>query len=263
MVKLKNKAEISGIYRSGQITGKFLDEVANEIKPGVTTAALNSFAKEFIAKHGGSATFFNYKGFPGHICTSLNNEIVHGIPGARQLVEGDLLSIDVGVTLDGFVSDSARTYVVGDSELASDAQRLMQHTKQSLFAGIEAFAHNIPLRLVSRAIEQVLRAGKLGIVRDLTGHGVGFELHEEPTVYNFDPGNRWPLLENGMVLALEPMATLGSEAILLGADGWTYTTTDGSLAAHFEHTIACWDGRPFVLTDPADDGARQAFGSRG
>jgi methionyl aminopeptidase len=257
---LKKARDIAGIYASGQITGKFLDEVAERVKPGITTAELDKYAAEFIAAHRAIPAFLGYRGFPASICVSINDQVVHGIPGGRTIEPGDLVSIDVGVVLDGYYSDAASTYIAGGEAVSSDVERLMKGTRISLDAGISALKPGIPLRLVSRAIENVLVKHKLGIIRELTGHGTGFQLHEEPTVYNFDPGIRRPLIEDGMVLAIEPMASLGTSEILLAADKWAYSTADGSLSAHFEHTVVCWDGLAFVLTDPKDDTARQIFG---
>lgn len=259
-LKFKNARDLAGIYRSGQIAGAFLRDVAQLINPGVTTKELDDFGAEYIAKHGGKAAFLGYNGFPASLCISINEEIVHGIPGPRRLEPGDIVSIDVGVILEGYVSDTARTYLAGDAPPAADVQRLLSGTASSLDCAIGAIRDGIPLRLVSRAIEQELLKHHLGIVHELTGHGTGFALHEEPTVYNFDPRARKPMISNGMVLAIEPMATLGSPEILLAADNWCYKSADGSLAAHYEHTIACWDGRALVLTDPAADDSRQAFG---
>lgn len=258
-IRLKSARDLQGIYRSGQIAGALLHEIAAEIKPGITTAELDRYGAKFIAQHGALAAFLGYNGFPASLCISLNDEVVHGIPGQQPIRDGDLVSIDVGVIADGYFSDTACTYYVGTS-MPPDTQRLMEGTRRSLDCGIAELRSGIPLRLVSRSIEQELLRHRLGIVHELTGHGTGFALHEEPVVYNFDPRVRKPMLEDGLVLALEPMATLGSAEILLAADNWCYHSADGSLAAHFEHTVACWDGRAFVLTDPTADDARQAFG---
>jgi methionyl aminopeptidase len=260
-IRLKNAKDLAGIWRSGQVTGKLLHEIGSLIKPGMTTAGLDAFAEDFIKKHGGRGAFKGYRGFPGTICASINSEIVHGIPGPRMLAEGDIISVDTGAVLDGYVSDSATTFVVGGGEPEADVVRLLKGTRLSLQAGIEAVVEGKPLRMVSRAIENVLRNHRLGVIRELTGHGVGFALHEEPTLYNFDPGNRRPMMENGLVVAIEPMASLGSENLLLATDNWTYSTADGSLAAHYEHTVALWEGQAVVLTDPADETARALFGA--
>jgi methionyl aminopeptidase len=259
VVKLKTVSDIAGIYRSGQIAGRMLDDIAPLIQPGVTTAELDAFGADYIRKHNGIPAFLGYNGFPGNLCISLNDQIVHGIPGARRIAPGDLVSIDVGVILAGYISDTARTYYVGDAP-APDTQRLMEGTSNSLELGIAAISSGKPLRMVSRAIEDELRRHRLGIVRELTGHGTGFALHEQPTVYNFDPGTRRPMIEDGLVIAIEPMATLGSEEITLAADKWAYHTADGSLAGHYEHTVACWMGQGIKLTDPSDEAARELFG---
>ena len=260
-IRLKSAEDLAGIWRSGQVTGKLLIEIGSLIKPGVTTAQLDEFAEEFIAKHGGRGAFKGYRGFPATICASINSEIVHGIPGDRVLAEGDIISIDTGSVIDGFVSDSATSFWVGEGPQPQAVEHLFNGTRESLVAGIAAVAENTPLRMVSRAIENVLRNYRLGIIRELTGHGVGYQLHEEPTLYNYDTGSRRPRMDNGLVIAIEPMASLGSEQLLLGADDWTYSTADGSLAAHYEHTVALWDGQAVVMTDPADETARTMFGS--
>jgi methionyl aminopeptidase len=259
-IRLKTAKDLAGIWRSGQITGQLLVEIGTLIKPGITTAQLDAFAEEFIAKHGGRGAFKGYRGFPATICASVNAEIVHGIPGPRTLAAGDIISIDTGAVLDGYVSDAATSFWVGVDPIPQNVERLFNGTRESLSAGIAAVADEMPLRMVSRAIENVLRQYRLGIIRELTGHGVGYQLHEEPTLYNYDTGSRRPRMENGLVVAIEPMASLGSENLLLGADDWTYSTADGSLAAHYEHTVALWEGQAVVLTDPADETARAMFG---
>lgn len=262
MSRLKNGQQIAGIWRSGQIAGQLQLEIEQRLRPGQTTAEIDAFAAEFIGKHGATPAFLNYNGYPGNICISMNQEIVHGIPGQRMVNPGDLISVDVGVILDGYYSDHAKTYFVGDKASQPErVTRLLSGTRRSLYSGIDALKVKQPLRLASRAIEHELRRAGLAVIRELTGHGTGTALHEEPTVYNFDTGARKPFVENGMVLAIEPMAALGSENILLAADNWTYYTADGSLAAHFEHTVAVWDGGVFILTDPGDETARQAFGN--
>lgn len=258
-MSLKSRRELELIYKSGQITGRFLEAVGDHVRPGVTTAQIDAFAAEFIGKNGGKAAFLGYRGFPASVCISINDEIVHGIPGPRVIQPGDLVSVDVGVVYQGYFSDAARSFLASPGEESAEVARLMAGTAQSLEAGIGAISAGAPLRGVSRAIEKVLLEHDLHIVRDLTGHGTGHKLHEEPTVYNYDPGHGRQQVQNGLVLAIEPMAALGSGKIILAADNWTYRTADGSLAAHFEHTVACWDGRPWVLTDPGDEAARNYF----
>ncbi|MEZ5338947.1 MAG: type I methionyl aminopeptidase [bacterium] len=259
MVRLKTRADIAGIWRSGQVSGSFLRDVRALIKPGATAAEINRFAGEYIRERGGTPSFLGFKGFPANICFSINSEIVHGIPAEQVLQEGDIVTIDVGVTLDGYISDTAYTYRVGNGAPAADMQRLLDGTEKSLYSGIWGLEAGKPMRLASRAVEQELRQHELGIIRELTGHGVGFELHEEPTFYHFDTGNRRPLVENGLVIAIEPMASLGSERILLAGDNWTYLTMDGSLSAHFEHTVAVWDDKVYILTQPGNEEAAAAF----
>jgi methionyl aminopeptidase len=268
--QLKSFKDLAGIWRSGQLASQLHEELRNQIKPGRTTAELDAVARGFIDRHDAVAAFLGYRGFPAAICVSVNDEIVHGIPGPRMLDEGDLVSIDLGVVLDGYVSDTAFTWLVGaggaidlSQTTDGDLARLCQGTSGSLTAGIAAFQGGERLRKISLAIQGVLLEHGLGIVRELTGHGVGFALHEEPTVYNFDCGQRGPVLTNGLVLALEPMATAGSDSILLAADHWTYKTADGSAAAHYEHTVTLWDDQVFVLTDHYNEEARGVFGKAG
>ena len=261
MVRLKSREDIAGIWRSGQIAGALLLEMREHIRPGAVAADINRIAGEFIARHDGTPAFLGYNGFPGNICFSINTEIVHGIPTNQVVEEGDIVTIDVGVVLNGYISDTAYTYRVGNGQVPEDMQRLLTGTEKSLYSGINALEAGKPMRLASRAVEQELRQHGLGVIRELTGHGVGFELHEEPTFYNFDPGNRRPIVENGMVIAIEPMATLGSEKILLASDDWTYKTMDGSLSAHYEHTVAVWNGKPYILTQPGNEEAAAEFGS--
>ena len=260
MVRLKTREDIAGIYRSGQIAAVLLVELKQHIQPGATGGEINEFAGEFIRSHGAVPAFLGYRGFPGNVCFSINSEIVHGIPKDQVLREGDIVTVDVGVILDSYISDTAYTYVVGEFTPDSNLQRLLQGTENSLYRGIEALEAGKPLRMASRAVELELRQHGLGVIRELTGHGVGFELHEDPTFYNFDPGSRKPLVENGLVIAIEPMATLGSERILLAGDDWTYLTMDGSLAAHFEHTVAIWEDRSYILTQVGNEEAARAFG---
>lgn len=260
MLRLKTESEIRAIWRSGQIGGAFLDDVSPLLKPGVSTAEIDAFAHSYLAERGATPAFFGYNGYTGAVCTSFNEQVVHGIPGERVLRAGDIITVDIGTTLDGFISDTARTYFVGDGPVPPDIERLLHYTKVSLDAGIAAARAGQPLRLVSRAVQTVLEQGRLAIIRELTGHGVGFNVHEEPTVYNFDPGGRKPLIADGLVIAIEPMAALGRQDILLDSDNWTYFMADGSPSAHFEHTIGCWNGEVYVLTDPHDERARRAFG---
>ncbi len=210
---------------------------------------------------GATPAFKGYRGFPATLCLSLNDEIVHGIPSERMLEKGDLLKVDVGSNLGGYFSDTAWTFAVG-GEVSDEANRLMDSTERSLCEGIGAITHGGSLNDIGRAVNDVIRSAGFKVIRDLTGHGVGFSQHEPPTVYNYTVPGEDMRIRNGMVLAIEPMAAIGSEKIFCGSDGWTYKTLDGSLAAHFEHTVAVWDGEPVVLTKLGDKRALELFGEK-
>ncbi|OPX23332.1 MAG: type I methionyl aminopeptidase [Planctomycetales bacterium 4484_113] len=255
-LRLKNRDDIRGIYRSGQVTAELLAELSRRAEPGVTTGELNRFAEEFIAAHGAQPAFKGYNGFPASICASVNQEIVHGIPREDRILEqGDVLKLDTGVVLDGYVSDAARTVIVGGGEVPAEVLRLLEATQMALDDGISRMRTGNLLNRVSSAISERIRSAGFKVIRDLTGHGVGFSLHEPPVVHNYPvPEGGVFRLVNGLVLALEPMASLSCEEILLGEDGWTYATVDGSTVAHFEDTVAIVHGHPVVLTR-RDDGA--------
>jgi methionyl aminopeptidase len=261
LIRLKTEAEIQAIWVSGQIGCGLLDSFAGILRPGLTTGSLDEYAREYLSKNNARPAFLGYNGFSGAICTSMNEQVVHGIPGKRVINDGDLITIDVGTEFDGMISDTAKTYYVGSKPIPASTQRLVDSTHLSLSQGISAAGAGQPLRLISRAIQGVLVAANLSIIKELTGHGVGFAVHEEPTVYNFDPGGRKPFLVSGMVIAVEPMAALGKPDIVLAGDQWTYLTADGSLSAHFEHTIACLGDEIFNLTDARDARARERFGN--
>jgi len=249
-LRLKNLDDIRGIWRSGQVTAALLEELVLRVRPGVSTAELNRYAEEFIAAHGGTPAFKGYNGFPAAICTSVNQEVVHGIPSEERVLEpGEVVKLDTGVVLGGYVSDAARTVVAGDGEAPAGVVRLMEATRQALDDGIARMRGGYLLNEVSAAIAERIRSAGFKVIRELTGHGVGFALHEPPVVHNYPvpEGNRFRLV-NGLVLALEPMASLSCEEILLGEDGWTYATVDGSTVAHFEDTVAIVRDRPVVLT---------------
>jgi len=225
-----------------------LVEIADKVKPGVSTKELDEWADAFIRKHGGVPTFLGYRGYPASLCTSLNEEIVHGIPSRDRIVkEGDILKLDVGVTLDGFISDTAVTFLVADDNREKLA--LMKATKDALGAAIDAMASGRHLTDISSAVQHAIESRGYKVIRDLTGHGTGYELHEDPPVFNFGPAGQGPVLSDGWVLALEPMASVGTNEIICGSDKWTYMTLDGSWAAHYEHTVAILNGRTIVLTD--------------
>jgi methionyl aminopeptidase len=242
----KTEAEIERMAASGEILVRTLDLIESKIKPGVSTATLDELAEKFIRSEGATPTFKGYRGFPGSICASPNAMVVHGIPSPQQLGPTDIISVDVGVTLDGWVADAARTFAVG--EVSEDVQRLLGATEQALHAGVEQCRPGNRVGDVSHAIQEVAEAADLAIVRSLVGHGVGRNMHEDPQVPNYGRSGRGPQLREGMVLAIEPMTTLGSPHVRVGGDGWAIFSQDGSLAAHFEFTVAITSDRPRVLT---------------
>jgi len=261
-ISIKSHQDVRLIYQACQVAGRLLRELGLQIRPGVSTGELNEFAEDFIARAGCTPAFKGYQGFPAALCTSINEEIVHGIPSReRILAEGDILSVDTGAILDGFYSDTAFTYYVGEGEATGETAQLLSVTRRALTDGISAVKAGAKLNRVSEAIAKGVNRVGFKVIRDLTGHGVGYDLHEPPTVHNYPvPAGENIRLRNGMVLALEPMVSPGSEDILLGEDGWTYSTADGSLAAHFEHTVVVWDGEPVVLTEEGNEMARRLFG---
>jgi methionyl aminopeptidase len=248
----KSDAEIETMARAGEVVASVLELLEQEAKPGVTTAELDRTAERFIRDRGGVPTFKGYKGFPASICASPNSMIVHGIPDGYRLQGGDILSIDVGVTLDGYVADSAVTVPVGDA--APEALDLIDACWRSLEAGIEQCRPGRRLGDVSHAVQQVVEARGFAVVRELVGHGVGRQMHEDPQIPNYGEPGRGPKLQPGMVLAIEPMITAGDWRIR--SDGWNVYTVDDSLAAHCEHTVAITKRGPRILT--TRDAAREA-----
>ena len=232
--------------RAGAILAATLDLMHSSVRPGIKTGELDRLAEEFIRSHGALPTFKGYRGFPGSICASPNAMIVHGIPGAYRLKDGDIISIDVGVTLDGWVADAARTFPVG--EISPEAENLLAATAESLHAGVEQCRPGKRIGDVSNAIQAVAEGAGLAVVRSLVGHGVGRDMHEDPQVPNYGRPGKGPLLEEGMVLAIEPMTTAGRPGVRAGGDGWAIYSQDGSPAAHFEFTVAATADGPRVLT---------------
>jgi len=261
-VKLKSHHDLKLIYRACQVAAKLLNELKSRVRPGVSTAELNAFAEKFIAGHGCVPAFKGYRKFPSALCTSVNDEVVHGIPSSRRiLTEGDVLSVDTGAVWKGFFSDTAYTYYVGDGEIPAETRKLLEATSEALASAVAAAKAGAKLNRVSEAVAQRAHRDGYKVIRDLTGHGIGFSLHEPPTIHNYPvPEGDAIRLRNGMVLAIEPMLSVGTEEIVLGDDGWTYRTADGSVAAHFEHTVAIWDGVPVVLTEEGSETARTLFG---
>jgi methionyl aminopeptidase len=245
----KSPAEIELMARAGEVVAETLALLEERIRPGATTAELDLAADEYIRSRGGAATFKGYKGYPASICTSPNDAIVHGIPGPYALEGGDVLSVDVGVTLNGFVADSAYTFSVGG--LSTEAELLLDAGRSALAAGIEQCRPGNRLSDISHAIQQATEEQGFSVVRALVGHGVGRSMHEDPQIPNFGDPGRGPLLQPGMVFAIEPMITAGGPEIVMHDDGWTISTADGSLSAHFEHTVAITEEGPRVLTRAA------------
>ncbi len=246
MIIRKTAAEVETMARAGQVVASTLDLMEAEARPGVTLAELDRIAEEHIRGHGGIPSFKGYRGFPGSICASPNAMVVHGIPGPYKLADGDLLSVDVGVTLDGYVADAAITFVVGNS--TPQALDLIDACSQGLEAAIRECRAGRRLGDVSHAVQEVVEERGYGVVRSLVGHGVGRSMHEDPQIPNYGPPGRGPKLAPGMVFAIEPMITAGGFDVEAGSDGWAVYTRDGSLAAHCEHTVAITDNGPRVLT---------------
>jgi len=242
----KSPQEIDKMARAGAILVATLSQIEGRIRPGVSTAELDRLAERFIRSRGGVPTFKGYRGFPGSICASPNDMVVHGIPGPYRLKGGDIISIDVGVTLDGWVADAARTFPV--EQITEQAQNLLRGTEESLYAGVAQCKPGNRMGDVSSAIQTVAEDAGLAVVRSLVGHGVGRSMHEDPQVPNYGRPGKGPLLEEGMVIAVEPMMTSGSSAVRVGGDGWAIFSEDSSAAAHFEFTVAVTGSGPKVLT---------------
>jgi methionyl aminopeptidase len=242
----KSAAEVAKIDAAGDILAECLDMLAVATKQGVTTAELDRLAERLIRERGGVPTFLGYRGFPASICVSPNDMVVHGIPGKYRVSEGDVISIDVGVTLDGYVADSAITLPIGTVE--PEAQRLLDVTAESLEAALAECHEGRRLGDVSHAVQKVVEAAGFSVVRSLVGHGVGKEMHEDPQIPNYGDPDRGPRLEEGMVFAIEPMVNAGGHEVFVADDGWSISTVDGSLSAHFEHTVAVGRKKPKVLT---------------
>jgi methionyl aminopeptidase len=250
----KSPEEIGKMARAGAILVATLDLLEGMIRPGVSTAELDRAAERFIRSRGATPTFKGYRGFPGSICASPNAMVVHGIPGPYRLERGDIISIDVGVTLDGWVADAARTFPVDEPE--PKALELLRVTEESLQAGVAQCSSGNRVGDVSNAIQRVVEGAGLSVVRSLVGHGVGRSMHEEPQVPNYGRPGKGPLLEAGMVLAVEPMTTAGRAAVRAGGDGWAIFSQDSSPTAHFEFTVAITPEGPRILTpwhlDPSE-----------
>ena len=248
-IVIKSQPEIDALREAGRINARALEAVRQLIRPGVTTAELDAAAEEVIHKHGATPTFKGYPGphpYPASICVSINEQLVHGIPGKRKLLAGDIVSIDCGSTFEGFVGDSAFTMGVG--EISSQAQRLIKVTEQALYEGIRQMVPGNRVGDVSVAIQTLVESVGFNVTREYTGHGVGRQMHEGPQVPNYGIAGRGQILRQGMTIALEPMVLIGTSQTRVLPDQWTVVSADGSLTAHWEHSVAITDGEPFILT---------------
>jgi methionyl aminopeptidase len=247
VILLKSRAEIDQMRRPGEIVGGAHRRVREIVRPGVTTGEIDRAVEEFIRDAGGSPAFKGYRGFPAASCVSVNDEVVHGIPGRRTLVEGDIVGVDIGVLCGGFYGDAAQTLPVG--RISPEAERLLAVTCEALYAGIAMARVGNRVGDISHAVQEVVEGAGYSVVRDLVGHGVGRAMHEEPQVPNFGRAGVGPRLQAGMTLALEPMVNAGDYAVEVLSDQWTWVTKDGSLSAHFEHSVAVTEDGPVILTE--------------
>ncbi|MDD6311872.1 MAG: type I methionyl aminopeptidase [Firmicutes bacterium] len=246
MIKLKSAAQIDLMRTAGKITAGALSYAGQIISEGMTYAELDHEIKKFITDRGAVPTFLNYNGFPASACISVNEEVIHGIPDGRKFKEGDIVSIDVGAYIGGYTGDAANTFGVG--RISDEAQRLIDVTKQSFFDGIAKIGPGARIGDISNAIQNTVEHAGFSVIREYVGHGVGRDLHEEPDVPNYGPAGRGPRLYNGMTIAVEPMVCAGRNEIRVLDNGWTVVTCDGSLAAHYENTIAIVDNKVEILT---------------
>ena len=249
MISLKSPREIECMRRAGRLTAQARALAGSMVRPGVTTHEIDTAVRKFIESHGAKPSFLGYSGFPGSACISINEEVIHGIPGPRKLKEGDIVSVDVGAFLDGFHGDCAATFACG--QVSDEAMRLIKVTQQSFWEGIKNARKGCRVSDIGHAVQAYVEANGFSVVRDFVGHGVGAKLHEPPEVRNYGPAGHGPRLLPGMTIAVEPMVNAGSAAIRQMPDGWTVRTADGKWAAHYENTILITDGEPEILTAPA------------
>jgi len=248
MIICKSDVELQLMREAGRIVAETHRLMAQAVRPGVTTGELDKIAEDFIRSQGATPSFKGYNGFPASICASVNEELVHGFPSSRVLNEGDIISIDIGAQFQGYHGDSAWTYGVG--EISEEARKLLEVTEASLYAGLDQAGPNVRLYTISHAIQTHVESAGFSVVREYVGHGIGTSLHEEPQIPNYGLPNRGPRLKPGMVLAIEPMVIAGERYVRTLDDGWTVVTVDGSLCAHFEHTIAITPTGYEILTLP-------------
>ena len=246
MIVLKSPEEIEKMAKAGSIVGEVLESIKEMIKAGITTREIELFADESIKALGGKSAFKGYRGYPGSICTSVNEEVVHGIPSSRRLKDGDIISIDLGVLYDGFFGDAAVTVPVG--KIDNGTATLLRVTEEALSLGIENATAGKRVSDISYAIQSHVEKNGFSVVRTFVGHGIGRELHEEPQIPNYGTPGKGPRLKEGMTLAIEPMVNSGTYEVRILGDGWTAVTTDGKKSAHFEHTVLVTSGRPKILT---------------
>ena len=248
MIVLKTERELVYMRDAGRIVGQTLQELKRSIVPGITTQELDRLADQYIRRSGAIPAFKGYCGFPANICTSINEQVVHGIPGPRQLKNGDVISLDIGTKINGYYGDAAISVPVG--EIDDELKKLLSVTEQALNKGIEQAVKGNRLSDISHAVQLHAESFGYGVVRDYVGHGIGQRMHEDPQIPNYGPPGRGPLLKNGMTLAIEPMINLGSPDVEVLTDDWTVVTADRKVSAHFEHTVAVTDGEPQILTLP-------------
>ncbi len=247
MIILKSRQEIEKIRKACLIVAAVLDDIRDVIRPGVTTQALDEFAEKMIVSAGARPAFKGYRGYPKTLCTSLNNEVVHGIPSKKVVLkDGDILSIDVGTIVDGFYGDAAKTFPVGT--VSPESNRLISITEEALYKGIAAAVPGGRLYDISAAVQKHVESNGFSVVREFVGHGIGRNMHEDPQIPNFGDPGQGPKIKSGMVFAIEPMVNRGGSATLVKEDGWTAVTVDGSLSAHFEHTVAVMPEGPWILS---------------
>jgi len=244
-IHYKTAEQIERIRESANVLSLLLGEIAKAIRPGITTLSLDRLAYDFIHDHGGTPAFLNYQGFPHSLCISVNDQVVHGLPGDYVIRDGDLVSVDGGVNLNGFISDSAYTFAVG--EVSDEARRLLEVTKEALYKGIAQAVAGRRVGDISYAVQQHVAPHRYGIVRELVGHGVGLHLHEKPEIPNYGKPGSGPKLESGLVICIEPMINAGKAGVRFWDDGWTVSTADGRLSAHFEQMVAIRKGDPDLL----------------
>jgi methionyl aminopeptidase len=247
MIVCKGKAELATMREANQIVARVLDHLGRMIRPGVTTAELDRCAEELITRNGGRAAFKGYHGYPANICTSVNEQIVHGIPDGRSLEEGDIVGLDVGVLYKGFFGDAAWTFPVG--EIATETRKLLDVTREALFKGISQAVMGARVSDISAAVQEYVESYGFSVVREFVGHGIGTALHEEPQVPNYGKPGRGARLMPGMVLAIEPMVNSRGPGVRVLSDKWTAVTADGGWSAHFEHSVAITESGPWILSE--------------